>query len=132
MRSLKAKAPACNLLASASVDDTCRLRDPATGRQITVLSGHKGGAFHTAFSPDGRTLVVGTGDNKVKLWNLAAFRDMGTIDVEPVSVFYVGFVPRQPAVATVSFALARTNCSLRLLRASPARSTPIQVATLGK
>jgi len=121
-----------NLLASASVDDTCRLWNPATGRQITVLGGHKGGAFHAAFSPDGRTLVVGTGDNKVKLWNLAAFRDMGTIDVEPVSVFYVGFVPGQPALATVSFDLARTNCSLRLLRASPARSTAIQAASLGK
>ncbi|PYK99813.1 MAG: hypothetical protein DME19_07325 [Verrucomicrobia bacterium] len=119
-----------NLLASASVDDTCRLWNPATGRQITVLGGHKGGAFHAAFSPDGRTLVVGTGDNKVKLWNLATFRDMGTIEVEPVSVFYVGFVPRQPALATVSFDYARTNCSLRLLRASPARSDTVHAVSL--
>jgi WD40 repeat protein len=122
-------SPKGDFLASTSVDDTCRLWNPATGRQITVLGGHKGGAFHAAFSQDGRTLVVGTGDNKVKLWNVATFRDMGSINVEPVSVFYAGFVPGQPALATVSFDFARTNCSLRLLRASPAESLPVQGAS---
>jgi WD40 repeat protein len=123
-------SPDGRLLASASVDDTCRLWETATGNQIIALAGHKGGAFHAAFSPDGRTLVVGTGDKKVKLWNVATFRDMGTIEVEPVSVFHVGFVPGQAALATVSFDFARTNCSLRLLRALPARSAPIHAASL--
>lgn len=123
-------APKGNLLAGASVDDTCRLWNPATGQQIAALGGHKGGAFHAAFSTDGRTLVVGTGDNKVKLWNVATFRDMGTIEVEPVAVFYVGFVPGKPALATVSFDATRTHCSLRLLRASPARPAPARDASL--
>ncbi|HKS36240.1 MAG TPA: WD40 repeat domain-containing serine/threonine-protein kinase, partial [Verrucomicrobiae bacterium] len=122
-------SPKGNLLAGASVDDTCRLWDPTSGKQIAVLSGHKGGAFHAAFSAEGRTLVVATGDNRVKLWNVATFRDMGTIEVEPMAVFYVGFVPGKAAVATVSFDATRTNCSLRLLRASPARSAPARAAS---
>jgi len=125
-------SPKGDLLASASVDDTCRLWDPATGKQIAALSGHTGGAFHGAFSPDGRTLVVGTGDNRVKLWNVATFRDMGTIDVEPVAVFYVGFVTGQSTLAAVSFDSARTNCSLRLLRALPAKSPLAQGATAAR
>jgi WD40 repeat protein len=109
------------LLASASVDETCRLWNPATGKEITSpLGGHKGGAFSVVFSADGRTLVVGTGDSRVKLWNLATFRDMGTIGVEPTSVFFTGFVKARPILAAVSFDGAQKNCSLCLVGATPA------------
>ena len=118
-------SPDGQLLASASVDDTCRLWNPTTGQEIAALGGHKGGAFNAAFSADGRTLLVGTGDGRVKLWNLATFRDMGTMGVEPVAVFFTGFVPGQPTLATVSFDAARTNCSLCLIRAAPVRSGPL-------
>ena len=113
-------SPNGRLLASSSVDDICRVWDPETGDSIKVLTGHKGGAYPAAFSGDGRTLVVGTGNQRVKLWNLSTFRDLGTVEVEPGAVFYAGFVPQQSTLATVSFDFARTNCSLRLLRALPA------------
>ena len=48
-------SPDGQLLASASVDDTCRLWNPSTSKEIAVLGGHKGGAFNAAFSEDGRT-----------------------------------------------------------------------------
>jgi len=115
-------SPDGQLLASASIDDTCRLWNPTTGKMAAKLEGHKGGAYYPAFSADGRTLIVGTGDARVKLWNLATFRDMGTIDTEPVSVFFAGFVPGQPILATVSMDSARTNCSLCLIRAESVRS----------
>jgi WD40 repeat protein len=112
-------SPDGRILASASVDDTCRLWDPGTGRAIKMLTGHKGGAYRAAFSEDGRTLAVGTGDSKIRLWNIPTFRDLGTLDVEPVAVFFTGFVPHQSTLATVSFDFGKTNCSLRLLRVSP-------------
>ena len=111
------------LLASASVDDTCRLWNPNTGKEITALGGHKGGAFSTAFSADRRTLLVGTGDRRVRMWNLATFRDLGTIEVEPGSVFFTGFIPAQSSLATVSFDGAHANCSLCLLGTARVRST---------
>ena len=123
-------SPDGQLLASASIDDTCRLWDPASGKEIAVLGGHKGGAFCAAFSEDGRTLLVGTGDSKVKLWNLATFRDMGTIGAEPESVFFAGFVPAQPTLATVSFDGERTNCSLCLLGAAPVHSAAVASSSL--
>jgi WD40 repeat protein len=111
-------SPDGQLLASASIDDTCRLWNLSTGKEIAVLGGHKGGAFSVAFSPDGRTLLVGAGDSRVKLWNLATFRDMGTIEVEHGSVFFAGFVPAKLTLATVSFDGAQANCSLGLLGAA--------------
>src|SRR5262249_27269864 len=110
------------LLASASVDDTCRLWNPTSNKEITTLGGHKGGAFSAAFSADGRTLLVGTGDRRVRMWNLATFRDLGAIEVEPVSVFFTGFIPKQSSIATVSFDGAHASCSLCLLGTAPARS----------
>jgi hypothetical protein len=61
----------------------------------------------------------------VKLWNLATFRDMGTIGVEPVSVFFTGFVPASRTLATVSFDGSQGNCSLCLLGAAPVRSAAV-------
>jgi WD40 repeat protein len=110
----------------------CRLWNPTTGKEIAVLGGHKGGAFNAAFSADGRTLLVGTGNGKVKLWSLATFRDMGVVGVEPVAVFFTGFVPGQPTLATVSFDAARTNCSLSLLHAAPVRSAAVASASVQK
>jgi WD40 repeat protein/serine/threonine protein kinase len=120
------------LLASASVDDTCRLWNPTSGKEITALVGHKGGAFSVTFSEDGRTLLVGTGDSRVKLWNLATFRDMGTIGVEPSSVFFSGLVKSRPILATVSFDGAKKSCSLCLLGAAPASSAAMDARSLHK
>ena len=44
-------------LASAGLDGTVRLWDPATGAEQATLTGHTGRVFAVAFSPDGRQLA---------------------------------------------------------------------------
>ena len=34
-----------------------------------VSSGHSEGVWSVAFSPDGNTIVSGSGDNSIKMWN---------------------------------------------------------------
>ena len=44
--------------------------DAITGGQMAVLSGHTGSVMSVAFSSDGRSLVSGSYDNTIKLWDM--------------------------------------------------------------
>jgi WD40 repeat protein len=44
--------------------------DPITGSQVAVLSGHTGSVSSVTFSSDGTSLVSGSYDNTVKLWDV--------------------------------------------------------------
>ena len=63
-------SPDGKTLASGSDDDTVRLADVATGRQIgSPLTGHTGDVSKSAvFSPDGKTLASGGYQGTVQLW----------------------------------------------------------------
>ena len=59
------------LLASAS--DVVELWDAVTGVNIATLQGHTDLVYSVAFSPNGKTLASGAGDNTVKLWDISSF-----------------------------------------------------------
>jgi WD40 repeat protein len=51
---------------------TVKLWDLQTMRELATLKGHTGNVWSVAFSPDGRTLALGSWDNTVKLYEGAA------------------------------------------------------------
>jgi WD40 repeat protein len=60
-------------------DETLKVWDLETGRELRTLQGHSFLVFGVAMSPDGRRAVSASGDNTLKVWDL----EMGV----PVATF---------------------------------------------
>jgi dipeptidyl aminopeptidase/acylaminoacyl peptidase len=57
-------------------DNTIRLWDVATGREVRCLEGHEGWVTGVAYSPDGRRCLSGSYDSSVRLWDLETGRQL--------------------------------------------------------
>ena len=55
---------------SGNIDNTVRLWDLATDREIRKLEGHSEQVNSVAFSPDGKTALSGSSDHTARLWDL--------------------------------------------------------------
>jgi WD40 repeat protein len=49
-------------IVTGSTDQTARVWDAASGRELLALRGHKGGVRSAAFSPDGARIVTASWD----------------------------------------------------------------------
>ena len=57
-------------LVSASVDQTVRLRDTASGSEVLSLPGVRGVADHVAFAPNGRRIIAC--ESVIRSWEIDA------------------------------------------------------------
>ncbi len=78
-------------LASGSSDNTVRLWDVATLKEIGRLEGHGASVLSMAFSPDGTRLASGSSDNTVRLWDVATLKEIGRLEGHGAPVWSVGF-----------------------------------------
>ena len=62
-------SPDGQVLATASLDQTIKLWQFATRRELDTLKGHDSGVRTVTFSADGRRLASGGQDKTVRLWN---------------------------------------------------------------
>ena len=67
-------SPDGRTLATGSDDNTARLWEVATGKEITALRGHENWVKSVAFSPDGKLLATGSMDKTARLWEVATGR----------------------------------------------------------
>jgi len=54
-----------------SVDETLKVWDVATGREVVTLQGHVGSVNACAMTPDGRHVVSASDDETLKVWDRA-------------------------------------------------------------
>ena len=58
-------------IVTCSDDQTAKVWDSASGKELLTLKGHGGGVASVAFSPDGQRIVTGSADQTAKVWDSA-------------------------------------------------------------
>ncbi|MHC5611443.1 MAG: protein kinase domain-containing protein [Nostoc sp.] len=84
------------ILASGSWDNTIKLWDVNTGKEIRTLIGHANWVNSVAFSPDGKFLASGSADCTIKLWQVHTGIEIQTITGHSDSVSSVAYCPKTP------------------------------------
>ncbi|MCG2814049.1 MAG: caspase family protein, partial [Thermodesulfovibrionales bacterium] len=60
-------------------DNTIKLWDIATGKEIRTFTGHSGYVISVAFFPDGKYIISGAGDVSVRIWNVATSEEIAVM-----------------------------------------------------
>ncbi|MGH9129462.1 MAG: WD40 repeat domain-containing protein [Acidimicrobiales bacterium] len=101
---------------------------PRAPRLLKSPGGFTNYAYDTAFTPNGRTLVAGSADGTVRLWDLSDPshpRILADLQAAEDSVFAVGFDPARPGpYLPPAAATGLCTCGATSPPRQPARSAP--------
>ncbi|HNU71772.1 MAG TPA: hypothetical protein PKL48_08695, partial [Thermodesulfobacteriota bacterium] len=94
---------------SASSDQTLKLWEAATGRELWTRKGHPESVIACAFSPDGGLIASGSCDRTLKLWDAALGKEIRTIGGHKDWVRSVAFSPDGTLIVSGS-----DDCTVRI------------------
>ncbi|MCC5614952.1 WD40 repeat domain-containing protein, partial [Nostoc sp. CHAB 5836] len=86
-------APDGKTAVSGSSDNTLKVWDLQTGKEIFTLTGHNDWVRAVAIAPDGKTAVSGSSDNALKVWDLQTGKEIFTLTGHNNSVLAVAIAP---------------------------------------
>ncbi|MBL7063144.1 MAG: hypothetical protein ISS49_02905 [Anaerolineae bacterium] len=86
---------------TASWDDTARVWEATTGKQLAILRGHTGSVRSAVFSPDGQRVVTASQDGTARVWDAATGKEVAALRHDD-SVWSAAFSPDGRLVVTAS------------------------------
>ena len=66
-------------IVTGSGDQTAKVWDAASGKELLTLKGHGSRVWSVAFSPDGQRIVTGSRDQTAKVWDAASGKELLTL-----------------------------------------------------
>ncbi|MBZ5654311.1 MAG: TIR domain-containing protein [Acidobacteriia bacterium] len=89
-------------LATASDDQTAKVWDAESGKELLTLRGHSRPVCGVAFRPDGKRLATACGDQTAKVWDAESGKELLTLRSHSDVVDGVTFSPDGKRLATAS------------------------------
>ncbi|MFH0992113.1 MAG: caspase family protein [bacterium] len=87
---------------TGSWDNTAKLWDASTGREIRTFAGHSERIWSVAISPDGRYVATGSYDKTAKIWETSTGKELRVLTGHKDEVHSVSFSPDGQYLATGS------------------------------
>jgi WD40 repeat protein len=87
-------------LLTSSYDQTLRLWDADTGKQLRVFKGHADRICGAALSLDGQRVLSGSRDGTVRLWDATTGKELRQLTGHTQEVYNVAFGPKGQALST--------------------------------
>jgi formylglycine-generating enzyme required for sulfatase activity len=76
-------SPDGRLAASGASDNTVRVWDVATGKELHKLEGYTAEVGCVCFLPNGRRLIAGSTDSTLRLWDITSGKELGRFEGHP-------------------------------------------------
>ena len=89
-------------IVTGSEDQTAKVWEAASGKELLTLKGHSDGINSVAFSPDGQRIVTGSGDQTAKVWEAASGKELSHLKGHSARIRSVAFSPDGQRIVTGS------------------------------
>ncbi len=97
-----AYSPDGRTVLTGSTDNTARLRDISSGKQIHHFKGHTDFIISVAYSPGGKTVLTGSHDTTARLWDVETGKQLHILKEHRLSITSVAYSPDGKTVITGS------------------------------
>ncbi|KAK0719663.1 hypothetical protein B0H67DRAFT_642995 [Lasiosphaeris hirsuta] len=95
-------SPDGSRIASGSDDETIRIWDARSGKEVQKLEGHSYGVASVAFSPDGSRIASGSDDETIRIWDARSGKEVQKLEGHSYGVASVAFSPDGSRIASGS------------------------------